>query len=238
MRYLLVVGFFCRVYRQEPRARLFLNDQLIDEFNIQHHTENNDLERLLQENKHQLDPSHNKRTPEYYRKLLPCLRFYQIDVDDQLKQSQIVIDIDNNDCDYTNGFMRRSTLLQLRILSLLPEDKKIYSWFLQRMRDRRNTDRYPWYRREGINRLFSLDNVTWIGNNGQNFHNKPKIHAMKNFNIGGNGRLHCEIIKKYGIWSTKFQDHHMRSYTHFVDNPTLDAIYNKYEQHENQRNTD
>ena len=34
MKYLLVVGFHCDVYRREPRARLFFNDKLIDEFNI------------------------------------------------------------------------------------------------------------------------------------------------------------------------------------------------------------
>ena len=31
MKYLLVVGFHCDVYRREPRARLFFNDKLIDE---------------------------------------------------------------------------------------------------------------------------------------------------------------------------------------------------------------
>ena len=40
MKYLLVVGFACDVYRQEPRARIFVDNKLIDEFNIQHHESN------------------------------------------------------------------------------------------------------------------------------------------------------------------------------------------------------
>ena len=34
MKYLLVVGFHSNVYRKKPQARVFFNDQLIDEFNI------------------------------------------------------------------------------------------------------------------------------------------------------------------------------------------------------------
>ena len=37
MKYLLVVGFACDVYRQEPRARIFVGNKLIDEFYIPHH---------------------------------------------------------------------------------------------------------------------------------------------------------------------------------------------------------
>ena len=40
MRYLLVVGFACEVYRREPRARIFVGDKLIDEFTISHSTDN------------------------------------------------------------------------------------------------------------------------------------------------------------------------------------------------------
>ena len=36
MRYLLVVGFACDVYRREPRARIFVGDKLIDEFLVSH----------------------------------------------------------------------------------------------------------------------------------------------------------------------------------------------------------
>ena len=37
MKYLLVVGFACDIYRQEPRARIFIRDKLIDEFYILPH---------------------------------------------------------------------------------------------------------------------------------------------------------------------------------------------------------
>ena len=56
--YLLVVGFICNVYRKEPKVRLFLNEKLIDEFNIKNRSEkidsdnkkNNLLKNFLKQN--------------------------------------------------------------------------------------------------------------------------------------------------------------------------------------------
>ena len=56
MRYLLVVGFNCKVYRREPQARLFFNEKLIDEFNIKHY-----LSSKLPTAIHRLDPLTNKK---------------------------------------------------------------------------------------------------------------------------------------------------------------------------------
>ena len=51
MRYLLVVGFACEIYRREPRARLFFNNNLIDEFYIKHHkdTHTTAIKKLLKD---------------------------------------------------------------------------------------------------------------------------------------------------------------------------------------------
>ena len=43
MKYLLVVGVTCKVYKKEPRARLFFNEQLIDEFYIPHQDDKKNL---------------------------------------------------------------------------------------------------------------------------------------------------------------------------------------------------
>ena len=36
MKYLLCMGFFCNVYKVEPKVRIFLNDILIDEVTLEH----------------------------------------------------------------------------------------------------------------------------------------------------------------------------------------------------------
>ena len=40
MKYLLVLGFCCDVYRKKPRARIFVDDKLINEFDIPHQKNN------------------------------------------------------------------------------------------------------------------------------------------------------------------------------------------------------
>ena len=36
MRQLLMLGFYCEVYKKEPLCRVYVNDVLLDEFNIPH----------------------------------------------------------------------------------------------------------------------------------------------------------------------------------------------------------
>jgi hypothetical protein len=236
MKYLLVVGFFCDVYRREPRARIFFNNKMIDEFNIQDQQENT-LINTFKNTNHILEPRNLETHREYIKKSLPPLHFYEIEIDNRLKQTNIHIEIDNNDSDYTNGFMKRSTLLQFRVLSLLPFDKNIYSWFLKKKIDKIFTYRYPWYRRHTSNIFFSFSNYTfantkWIGNNGQ----KIDASIKKEFNIlkiGGSGNLYCPVIKKYGILLPKLLDQKKYCLLN-IDRVLVDSIYNKYEQYENQ----
>ena len=107
MRYLLVVGFYCDVYRREPQARLFFNDQLIDEFNIQHCLENKNLISPYgisiypsspdKSTNYTLEPTSikfredttSKSLMTYYSKSLPTLRLYEVNIDNQLKKSSI-----------------------------------------------------------------------------------------------------------------------------------------------------
>jgi len=240
MKYLLVVGFACDVYRREPRARLFFNDQLVDEFNIQHQPENKDLKHPVLEMKHPLEPISLTIFKEYYNKSLPILRFYELDVDDQLKQSSIRIDIDNDDTNYANGFMSRSTLLKFKVLSLFPLDRKIYEWFKEKKNNQRNSNKYAWYQRNYTNTFFTecqnmYNTMIWIETNGQKIQGDITGRPCLHHNIGGSGSLHLELIKKYGILLTRFLDP-MRPWIYRIDNIFHDAIYDKYEQHANQGN--
>jgi hypothetical protein len=238
MRYLLVVGFFCDIYRREPRARLFFNDQLIDEFNIKNQTEIKNLKQPWREIKHPLEPISIKDCREHYIKSLPILRFYELDVDKQLKQTSVRVDILNDDSNFTNGFISKSTLLKFSFLSLFPVDKKIYKWFNEKKNDRRNSSKYPWYRRDRINYFFTANHnlynkIIWVGNNLQKIQGDV-IKEMKLYSIGGSGSLHCEFIKKYGILLPRFLDP-IRPYIYSIDSFFHDVIYAKYEHYVNQR---
>jgi hypothetical protein len=230
MRYLLVVGFHCDVYQKEPRARLFFNDQLIDEFNIKHKVENKDIINPLENLKHQLEPCEDWIYNEYCKNKLPPLRFYDIDVDDQVQQVSVKIDINNNDNNYTNGFTTKFTNLRLSVLSLLPMDRKIFEWFRLKGYVRQfTTEKYSWYRRTKQNPFFNLlDSVSWLGKNGQKFSNID-------FNIGGSGNFYCELIKKYKILLGKLRCPE-NAFIYSLKYRFNKILYDKYEQHENQRN--
>jgi hypothetical protein len=232
MRYLLVVGFSCKVYKKEPRIRLFFNEQLIDEFNVSNYPKSinftGDVNKILNL-KHPLEPYTLKTTIKYIKDFMPPLRFYNLNVEDQLQRSQIRIDVDNNDNNYNNGFMTKSTLLQFKILSLLPADRKIYEWFKLKSWNQKYTHKYAYYWKKPSNNFFMLQfGSTWLGKN------QRSLIAMHD--IGGSGSLHCELIKKYGILLPKLLNPKQK-YIYVVTDPIHKLIYDKYEQYANQRSS-
>ena len=236
MKYLLVVGFACNVYRREPRARLFFNEQLVDEFYIPHQDDKKNLIHPSINLKHPLEPYADKIINEYLENSLPSLRFYELDVNNKLQQALIRIDVDNDDSNYNNGFMTKSTQLQFKVLSLLPADRKIYEWFALKSQTQRLTDRFVWHKKKLHNTLFSLSDFIWIGKNGQKINNFKFVNYSYH-NIGGSGSLYCELIKKYGILLGRFQCA-KHTYIYKVKNDLHTILYDKYEKYANQRNTD
>jgi len=228
MRYLLVMGFFCDVYRREPRARLYFNNKLIDEFFIENHIKKIDLELST---KHPLEPIPMQNRIKHCEKSLPPLHIYELDIHKESKHVNIRIDISNDDNNYTNGFMTQNTLLQCRVLSLLPKDKSVHDYFVHYLRHKRLSHRYAWFRKNKMNLLIDLTNsVEWRGNNGQKYSFSPGQFC--NYNIGGSGSLHFELIKKYGMLIAKLP---IPNKPYLYDMPDLidNIIYNKYTQHEN-----
>jgi hypothetical protein len=237
MRYLLVVGFACDVYRQEPRARIYVGDKLIDEFYIRHQEDiiSADINNHYQNN-HILKPI---KTNNFYIKNLPHLRFYEIEVEPYQNKLELRINIENSDSNYNNGFITKSTLLKLQIFYFFPYNKKLLSILSKMMiKNRKNKNNYAWHRRYK-SQIFNLDYIAeWHGKNGKilestnnnNFKNKQ----LKITNIGGDGVFTCKLIKKYKIFIAKFSKAHRYS----LNRVFIDYLYDKYQQHANQRNSD
>ena len=57
-----------------------------------------------------------------------------------------------------------------------------------------------------------------------------------NFNIGGSGNFYCELIKKYRILLEKLKCPEY-AYIYNLNYLVNKVLYDKYEQHANQRNT-
>ena len=235
MRYLLVIGFECDVYRREPRARIFFGDKLIDEFNIQH----NKItlfatRRYLQQDKTILQPYSKIELTNAIVKSFPILRFYELEIDKKLDQTNLFIEIKNDDNNYTNGFMSRCTLIQLRVCHFFPFHEKLLLRLNEIAKKNRPRQNYAWYRSDK-NEIFDLlsDNRTyWQGKDNKiSMSNHPVILQVNK--IGGDGVFRCELVKKYQMLINKTKK--ANRYHFYV--MLVDYFITKYRQHANQRNS-
>jgi hypothetical protein len=233
MRYLLVVGFACKVYKKEPQARIFVGNKLIDEFYISQHDDT--LETTYQELQKQviLQPYNPNSYESLEIKFFPPLKFYEIDIDPVINKLELRIEIKNQDSDYNNGFMSRSTLIQLRVCHFFPLNQKLLSR-LKVIRDKnRCRQNYAWYRRHN-NTFFNLT-INGMGWYGANLKTVKSNSAMFCFTkVGGDGVFTVELYKKYKIFINKIK----KSYRYKLQDIFINYFFDKYEQHANQRNTD
>ena len=107
MRQLLMLGFYCEVYRREPRCRVYVNDILLDEFNIPH-TPYKDVWTADME----LDPKIEYREQVELQSNILFLKYLELDDADK-NSLDIKIEIQNNDNNYSNGFMNKYTRVML-----------------------------------------------------------------------------------------------------------------------------
>jgi hypothetical protein len=237
MRYLLVLGFACDVYRKEPRARIFVGDQLIDEFYISHHKDTlSTVKEFRQWNNHILQPVFNELDPNIKIKNFPPLRFYEIDIEQTQNQLELRINIHNDDSNYNNGFITKSTLLQLQVCNFFPLNKKLLSRLVKIRKKNFINKNYAWFCSTS-NIIFNLNQngMEWRGENMQTFNTTNAQYDFALMSIGGNGHFYCKLVKKYGIFISKL----CRSYRfNLWRTPVIDYFINKYKQHENKRNTD
>ena len=228
MKYLLVIGFACDVYRREPRARIFVGDRLMDEFLI-FHTPSNlwTAKHEFLKNLHPLQPYAFAEMHNLCIKNYPPLKFYELEVDDEVYNLDIRIDIDNYDSNYSNGYMTRSTLLRLEVCHFFPLDQKLLLRLDKIKVRRRNSENYSWYL-SMKNRIFDLvmNGVCWQGANGQKITSNPSI-VLPKYDIGGDGAFVCELTKRYGILIPPLA----RASRHSFDYAMTSYFFDKYFYH-------
>lgn len=236
MRYLLVVGFACKVYRKEPLARIFVGDKLIDEFNIKYHIDTcTDKIKEFDKKIHPLQPYDKDIKNKIEFENYPPLQFYEVDIDKNQQHLNISIHIKNGDSNYNNGFISHSTILQLKYFTFFPYNKKLLERLIERVRKKRVSENYAWYN-NCWNNLFDLTtHCTWC-----TFEKKIKTikhNKLKNithYNLGEDGYFECNLKKKYQMFLPELK----KPYTYAITASKTKDFLNKYEQHANQRNSD
>ena len=107
MKYLLGVGITVKKYRKDPRFRLYLGERMIDEFTL------SDDEPVTETRRWILFDG--EKSPNSFQ-------IYVIDSEYLKGNHKFVIEIENNDSNYTNGFMTESTIVNPYHCFLIPID--------------------------------------------------------------------------------------------------------------------
>jgi len=233
MRYLLVVGFACEVYKKEPQARIFVGDKLIDQFNIQHHKDTFATEiKNFWQDKQLLQPYSEPELVNIQIKNFPPLRFYEVEMDTTLDREQLRIEIKNSDSNYTNGFITKSTLIKLQVCYFFPLHQKLLLR-LKKIKNKIRLQNYAWCR-SYKNQIFDLlqKRLQWQGKNGKIVGSDR--HYLEGHSLGGDGVFTCELVKKYQILISKLK----KSSRYNFNTVIVGYLLNKYNEHANQRNTD
>ena len=151
---LLALSFYCDVYKKNPNIRIFINEQFIDEYDIESHKDEN---------------------------LKPYLKVYKLSIPAYPLNLSIKLEIKNNDSNYNNGFMTKSTLL------------KFYTFHLVNVIDVNNLENIVnmLYNRKSYELTpFNLIPYTgWI--NRENLYIENPSHLY----IGNSGTFTCHLIR-------------------------------------------
>ena len=258
MRQLLILGYYCKVYRREPLCRVYIDDVLVDEFNIPHtHHANQELVPICWS----LDPTYWSQDEFDVKSNTLFLKFIELSNTDG-KFLDLKIEIQNNDNNYANGFMTKNTCIMLRQCWLAPI--KVWEEFDQ-IRDRWKFSRHNWNRYFKGTRsiahyytgtrniaLYNLAryadrNFADINQQLQSIGQKKlpysnhQVYQHNRFNPsdhwqGSSGYFHLTLAKKLGFWRPSM--YRRRGWWKFSAISDVKGLYDKYKNYEDKRSTD
>lgn len=253
MRQLLMLGFYCEVYRRQPRCRVYVNDVLLDEFDISHAPC-----KQVDINNVQLSPSFFGQ--EYARLKLntPFLKYIEFD-DRGTNKVDIRIEIQNNDNNYANGFMTKCTRVILshiflsskKLLNRMDYLKNNWKFSLKNyhIHNKRDIDTYYLNKKNQIFENFSaemilnfpgivqeqklVEEIRSYCNNWQDLPPWWKCYTS-DWWIGSSGYFYLTLKKKLGFWRHE-KDRRIGRWKIGRINTLVQELYDKYKQYENQR---
>jgi hypothetical protein len=259
MSYLLFLGFKTTIYKKPPTIRVSLNGLFLDEFFIYKNSHNvieKDELTILDEKVADLEKKNSKLNPNpiyksisksYNELLQDSINFKIIEINEDVlhleKENYLLIEIFNNDNDYTNGFINKSTMVFCNIVHLIPKNSLLN---LDEFCDHFNLDKKK--HRSTHSKIFSIkdsykkkcNQFDILDNNVQKNNTLIWFNNLTNKNeeiertewIGSEGYFKL-FFKKDLI---KYTDKSVETYS--LNEQLLYGLANKYKEYENQRNTD
>jgi hypothetical protein len=256
MRQLLMLGFYCEVYRREPLCRIYVNDVLVDEFDIPHSPFKDSSTPDMK-----LDPTHWTKEQLLLQFNPPFLKF--LELDDAGKRSlDLRVEIQNNDNNYANGFMTQYSRVMLCQCWLAPV--KVWEEFDQ-IADRWKFSKRNWQKYFGYKKIINyylglrnnvVDSLAIYANlyfpdivrtprsteqqksYFSNYQNLPRIMQDEPARhwIGSSGYFHLTLVKKLGFW--RHSTDRRRGWWKIAPLKNVKDLYDKYKQYEDTRSTD
>jgi hypothetical protein len=206
MDYVLGIGFWCNKYKKLPTARVYFKDQFLEEFEINHNPipDIGHLPIAKYANEKQIVVK--KPIAKWPEAKLFVIPYEQVENNEEIK---ITVEIDNNDNNYTNGFMTKFTSICLKTFFFCRKD-----FILDREKYEPLVDRHQhmmgdpfsstskWsvffdkYKNTDRKVIFPvLTTFTkWSGNKGQ------VIDNIIDHTIGGSGKFEVTLTKKHKNW--------------------------------------
>jgi len=238
----LIIGYVCNIYKKPPSVRIFLNNFFIDEFecNSTISIDEMKLYRPLDERDNKIFGY--KSDPLNPSKPLTCknidqsvnLKYYNLKNLPINNESLLCvrIEVDNNDSNYTNGFITQSTMVSFPIISLLStktfqnwhEFSKRYLLRLKKLREKHQDIQSikKHYTKKGL--FFAIRRENFIF-----YKNDEKKYIYSNM-CGGSGKFEIKFYKKYfNIICDKSIGIKRLGQWQYIS-----ALLNKYLQYENQ----
>lgn len=260
MRQLLMLGFQCNVYRREPRCRVYVNDILLDEFDIPHYPS----EEIFSKNNFfnmRLDPTLTFSSIEFSKVQKNPIFLKYIEFDDLDNDFvDIKIEIKNNDNNYSNGFMNKYSRIKLSYFFLLPKNllNKIehlktnwkFSYKNYHIYNKKNIDVFYSNKRNQIFENFSeflklefpdiiqtYKEESSFRKYSKNWKDLPVAETCNTkpsqYWIGSSGNFYLKLKKKLGLWIEKSD--RRKGYWRLGSIDIVEHFYNKYKQYEDTR---
>ena len=254
MRQLLMLGFYCEVYRREPRCRVYVNDVLLDEFDIPHTPR---ISTVIHDTN--LDPAFYS-ADQFDLQFTQPLKFLELD-DAGDRYLDLRIEIHNDDNNYVNGFMTRYTRVMLRQcwvapVKILEQFDQIYDRWKYCKRNwqkyfgcKKIIDYYLGYQNSVLNNLaryadlcfpgitrkqFSIEQLKTRCSNYKDFPQLWRDFACDHW-IGSSGYFRVNLVKKLGFW--RYSTDRRRGWWKWSSIKDMKYFYDKYKQHEDQRSS-
>ena len=232
MRQLLILGFYCEVYRREPLCRVYINDVLVDEFNVSQCDQ-------VQLTMDPLDPNYNEKRLQHFITNPPFLKYIEFE-DAGADSLDVVLEITNDDNNYANGFMSKYTYI---ILSDLYFTSKKVLESIDSIANDYKFNRKNW-KKLNYNILDSYASPrhflfkNFVSDAACNFTGiapKPNEY-LGEYRIGCSGDFRLSLVKKLGFWlpSTKYHG----GYWNIGSDNVVKYLYDKYKSYEDTRTTD